>query len=693
MTQPEEADQQLAESEANTQHDSRKEDEDEEDITPLTEEQQRAFDQKIQAQYEKFTIKKREWEFVEDLGDAQHEERTNAASKTCMTLVNDLQRRVEEDVVEKYMSLKAFRLAKKGRASKREWIDLEREALGLNRSKEREELRKYRAAIRKYDKATKAPDTFKGRLDDAKYDLDNAVAKAQKQAHYRANMYDLTKTPIPYNLLKDDTTSSYIVHDSDMQHVMAAHRGHFFQPDVLAKKRTTRKDANALQLRNTVQKKDTLDGMPQSYISASWADLPYKAPPKEVNMVHVRNPPPICDFRALPAMGDPPPPTKKEQKKDQKKAALRKRYASLTAMHHVRKLKHSLLSASAPELVPLEPVVDADDDSTHSKLMKRAQMLKVELSHGLSTAAHGKPKYKPFKKRPENKDQDNAFDYHKLTTTRENIEHKMNDTKEKLVRLGIMPEDIQPAMLDDSDLSARSKQVRAMREFLKTTGDDIPASFWLQKREMPPWRGVDPLERARRQTLFDQLDSDHDGLLDRKELLSALQKMGIKVNQRELDRLWACISSSAERETVSFQEFTNDFHKSQELEVLYKIFGDRKKAAEKKEKGFGDRIQPVLPIRLWAPAFHRREVIDSVVKQYQDKEKLMRRLFAGGRRGGVTSAVLSGFGKGLLAKTLPKPQQTKLQGTNNLAETTVFKPKFLKPATLGKSVLGQLKLA
>lgn len=60
--------------------------------------------------------------------------------------------------------------------------------------------------------------------------------------------------------------------------------------------------------------------------------------------------------------------------------------------------------------------------------------------------------------------------------------------------------------------------------------------------------------------LFDQFDTNRDGILDRKEFLAVLDKFGVRVYGETLDAFFMFIDTNANNE-ISYKEFNDHFTK------------------------------------------------------------------------------------------------------------------------------------
>lgn len=566
----------------------------------ITAEQQRLLHENIQQQHERYTLKRRKWEFLHDYTNEKQQEKLNAASRTGNTLVNNLQKKVEQEMVDEYMCLEAFRLAKEAHKSKKHWVGMEERALALNRAKERLAMKGYKGAVVTYDKGLRFPDTLGKGLAKAKAKLTKSLAQANDQAKFRANMYNMDNTPIPTKLLQNDAYKhKYSVKDTHFEQKLHVHRQKFFNPHELTKSTHIRRDARALQLRNETKKINTAIRLPQAVYHASWAKTdPIKIDDADYDDSRVGTPQ-VCDLRVLPPIGVASELTKKDTVRVQ--ASSKEVSSNMQTFKEMREMSCKNV-LERPQSVQRNPAV--------ARLLDKAKGLK-SMTFTPQRVINDKPIYKPFLNTFETgTDIANSFHVTELKRKREKIEDELLDSTAALVKLGVGPEDIKPEMLDDSDLSPRSQAVRKRREMLRTRGHDIPSATWLRKHEMPPWRRIEPMERARRQVLFSNLDNDGNGVLDIGEIARALKMVGVKLSHEELEEVWGVIAASMDAEEVTFQEFTNEFHTRFENERLFKLY------AQRKEKT--GEAKAVLPIRLWAPAYHRLLNLRNLMKQYPE---------------------------------------------------------------------------
>lgn len=572
----------------------------------------------IQQHHSTWTLKRRKWDFLQSLAEATAQATKNHDDRTIATLTEKLQTKHEREQVEDFVSLQALRVAKHAHLVKQEWLKMEKDALAHSRARERTAMGKYRHAAQQFTKAKKAPHAFKGKLEESRNGIEASISQVSDAVDSRANTYNVKKSPIPYELLIPSRyQSKFRVRDANFQAEQENSRKQFFDPDELISKSHMTLDTRALQLRNTETKKERLDNLKLRL------KLIQHLPEHEANPIICEVEPPSVQDLTKEAPFPKPAKTPPEEKKKHKAHHADGFDGGTDGDGHAKPAEIQRVgtrvgndASSALATPPLTPPPDSSRGSPIQALLKKARDLK-ELNMCSEPPAelkkNGKPKYRAFRASDKNTSCP-TFDSSELQVQRNFISAELQRTDAALMRLNVhrLQEMATPMHLDELELSPRSKDFQARRDLLRSREPDHAANVWLKKHDKPIHRKVDPSERTRCQTLFDQLDLDGSGTLEFDEIGEAIRDTGLEVTLTELKQIWSVIANNAQKKHVQVQEFSAEFHGDAEYETLLKIFKERQSKADD---------NPVLPMKLWVPAYHRHRTLEDTVEKHLEREQ------------------------------------------------------------------------
>ena len=195
---------------------------------------------------------------------------------------------------------------------------------------------------------------------------------------------------------------------------------------------------------------------------------------------------------------------------------------------------------------------------------------------------------------------------------------------------------------------------RDMRQQLPLSVSNSAVFSWMRRHAIVPRRPIDPSEEVKYRQVFNELDRDHSGLLDTAELLSALSAThGLQLSEAELRLLLRSMDIRYDG-FLSFQQFVQQFASMDEWDSLFALWTHRKQSrAAAAQTAASARSRPasgptpsvsadtaptaspvsfgagggdvLVPFLLWVPAFHRLQLLQSLMSLQLSRQRRRRR--------------------------------------------------------------------